>query len=220
MALKRFSPHAAADFIWICRRLAGALQAGATLSPALDAAAQRAPARLRPLVDALRRRVARGGRLSDEIREQGAPSYVWEAVSRGEAGATLPAALALLADRLELEQGIAAPRDPKLHAYALAFGRMGMLVALRVPFLTVLEAAAESVAPSAATDALMAARKGVSEGDSFSDALERAGPDVPRMTIEMIRDGENDRRVGEALAVIADYLLDEEQPTKSLSKER
>jgi len=77
-----------------------------------------------------------------------------------------------------------------------------------VPVLQALQSAAESVAPSDAADALAALRRALTGGDSVADALHSAAADLPPMTIEMIRDAENDGRLDEALPVVADYLLD------------
>lgn len=212
MATTGFSDRHAKDVVWISRRLADLLSADATLPRALEALAQRAPARFRPLLDGLTRRVSCGGRMSAEMAERGAPAYIWGAIARGEVRGDLAPALTLLADRLEAEQAIAASGDRRLHAYALAFGRLGMLLAIGVPLLQALESAAESVAPSDVSDALLAARMAMAKGDGFADALDRAAPDLPATAIEMARDGERDGRLDQALPVIADYLLDEAGP--------
>ncbi len=78
-----------------------------------------------------------------------------------------------------------------------------------VPVLTALECAADSVPRTKARGVLTEARSAVRAGADLSDALEQLAPDLPDMTIEMVRDGEHDGRLGEALAVIADYLFDE-----------
>ena len=159
--------------------------------------------------------------MSAELADRGAPSYIWGAIACGEARGDIARALTLLADRLEEEQAIAASRDQRLHAYALAFGRLGMLLAIGVPFLQALESAAASVAPCDASDALLAARAAMAKGDGFGDALERAAPDLPATAIEMMRDGERDGRLDQALPVIADYLLDEvaQKPARRSKKE-
>jgi len=110
-----------------------------------------------------------------------------------------------------MEQALPPARDTRLRAYILACGRLAMLLSLGVPIERGMEATAESVTPSEATDALIAARKGILQGDMLSDALQQAASSLPPLTIDMIRDGEHDGRLGETLAVVADYLLDEEQ---------
>jgi len=203
------------DIALTCRRLAEALQVGVTIAPALQAVVKRAPARLRPLVEALRRRVSAGGRMSEELAEWGLPSYVWGVVRWGENRGDLAPALALLADRIELERTPPAVKNRRLYAYSLALGRLGMMLAAGVPLLQAIESAAESVAPSEASDALAAARRGITGGESLSEALQAAAPDLPAMTIDMIRDGEEAGRLDEALPVVADYLLDAAGPKPS-----
>ena len=159
--------------------------------------------------------------MSAEMADRGAPPYVWGAIACGEVRGDIARALTLLADRLEAEQAIGAPRDRRLYAYALAFGRLGMLLAIGVPFLQALESAAESVAPSDVSDALLAARMAIAKGDGFAEALERAAPDLPATVIEMTRDGERDGRLDQALPIIADFLLDEaaQKPARRSKKE-
>jgi len=221
VATTSFSDRHARDVVWISRRLADLLSAGATLPRALEAVAQRAPARSRPLLDGLTRRVSCGGRMSAEMADRGAPSYVWGAVRQGEVCGDMAPALTALADRLDLEQALPPARDDRLRAYALAFGRLGMLLAIGVPFLQALESAAESVVPSDVSDALLAARMAMAKGDGFADALDRAAPDLPATAIEMMRDGERDGRLDQALPIIADYLLDEaaQKPARRSKKE-
>jgi len=208
MVAKPLSARSLSDLIWLCRRLGEALQDGASLAAALHKVEAKAPDRLRPLVAALRRRLALGGMISKELTQQGVPSYVSEAVEWGERRGALDPALFRLADHLEWEQAVAA-RDPRLRAYSLAFGRLGMLLGVGVPALQALKAATESVHPSEATDAFAAARKAIVEGASVADALQSAAHDLPSATFDMIRDGETEGRLGEVVPIVADYLLDE-----------
>ena len=78
-----------------------------------------------------------------------------------------------------------------------------------MPVLTALEAAAESVPGARAHDALMTARDAVRQGRDLSEVLEGVAPELPPGTGDMIRDGEQDGRLGEVLPIVADYLLDE-----------
>jgi len=216
MVAKPLSARSRSDLIWLCRRLGEALQDSATLAAALEKTEAKAPDRLRPLVAALRRRLASGGMISKELTQQGAPSYVSEAVEWGERRGTLDPALFRLADQFEWEQAVAAG-DPRLRAYALAFGRLGMMLGIGVPVLQALESAAESVHPSEAGEAFAAARKATAEGASVADALQGAAHDLPSATFDMIRDGETEGRLGEVLPIVADYLLDEAGPKHARS---
>jgi type II secretory pathway component PulF len=216
MVAKPLSARSRSDLTWLCRRLAEPLQDGATLDAALQKTEGKAPDRLRPLIAALRRRLATGGMISKELTQQGAPSYVAETVEWGERRGALDPALFALADHLEWEQAVAA-EDPRLQGYALAFGRLGMMLAIGVPVLQALAAAAESVHPSEASDAFAAARGAIVQGASIADALHSAVKDLPPTTFDMIRDGEEEGRLGEVLPIVADYLLDEAGPTGARS---
>jgi type II secretory pathway component PulF len=221
MPPKRTAKTDLADLALLCRPIARALEAGETITAAFDALAKHPPGKTKPLVDAVRHRLRAGGRMSEELIDRGLPSYVSATVRRGEVAAALGPALIALADRLDLERHLPASRDADLRAYALAFGRLSMVLGVGVPFPEAAEAAAESVAPCAAADALMKAKRAVVRGESLVDALGEAAAGLPPMTIEMIRDGENDRRLPQALAVVADYLLDEAgQPAKRARKEK
>jgi type II secretory pathway component PulF len=208
MVAKPLSARSRSDLTWLCRRLAEPLQDGATLDAALQKIEGKAPDRLRPLIAALRRRLATGGMISKELTQQGAPSYVAETVEWGERRGALDPALFALADHLEWEQAVAAG-DPRLRAYALGFGRLGMLLGVGMPALQALEPVAESLRPSEASEAFAAARKAIADGASVADALQGAARDLPPTTFEMIRDGEDEGRLGEVLPIVADYVLDE-----------
>jgi type II secretory pathway component PulF len=198
MTAKLLSRQGIGNLVWLCRRLAGALQTGASVPRGLGSAAEEGPPGLQSLLDALRKRVAAGGRMSEELVHQGLPSHAWGAVRYGEAAAALDRALVRLADELDWERAMAAPREGKLHTYSLAFARLGMMLAAGVPAAQALEAAAGSVGACEVRDALVAARKAIAAGDALGNALHRAAPNLPPMTIEMIRDGENDGRLDEA----------------------
>ena len=138
----------------------------------------------------------------------GSPLNIWGCARAGEVSSRLPEALSGLADWLEVEQG--APRTPsRLRAYALALGRLGMLLSLGVPILSALEKAAESVPEAEVTEALFAARAVMSGGVGLADALARLAPDLPPLTTDMIRDGEEKGRLDFALSVVSDYLFDQ-----------
>lgn len=221
MPPKRTAKTELADLALLCRPIARALEGGEILTTALDSLVKHPPGRTKPLVDAMRHRLLAGGQISQALKDRGVPSYAWGTVRHGEAGAALAPALVALADRLDLERHLPASGNPDLRAYALAFGRLSMMLGVRVPFPQAAEAAAESVAPSAAADAVIKAKRAVVRGESLVDALEEAATGLPPMTIEMIRDGENDRRLPQALAIVADYLLDEAgRPAKRARKEK
>jgi len=221
MSAKQVSAQQIRDRIWICRRLASALQGESSILCALEAIAEEAPPKLRALARSMGKRIRGGTFIAAALREEEAPSFVWGAVQSGEARAAPAEALDEVADRLEFEQGVSPPANRELYAYSLALGRLGMLVRVGVPILTALESAAESVAGSQAADALLGARDGVRQGAELSDALERGAPGLPPMTAEMLRDGEQEGRLSEVLSVVADYLLDEagEQPDRLRKQE-
>ncbi len=77
-----------------------------------------------------------------------------------------------------------------------------------IPILTALEAAAATDPRSQSHDVLLAARDPVRCGANLAETLASLAPNLPEMTIDMIRDAERDGRLGKALPVIADYLLD------------
>jgi len=209
-------PQDARILIWLCRRLTGDLQAGASIARALDQAARDAPPKARPLVAAIRKRVAAGGRVSEQLADLRLPSWVWGAVRHGEARGDLACALEPLAAEIEFEQATPAPSNRQLYQYSLAFRRMGMLLTVGVPILEALEAAAESVDDRDVSRSACAVRKAVLDGGAVSDALAGEAPNLPPMTIEMIRDAESDGRLDQALPVVADYLLEaaSEKPTR------
>jgi len=209
MSDKQLSPSQAGDVIWFCRRLASALQGEVSLLCALDAMAERGTGKARALVQSMRKRIRGGSYIAAALGEEGMPAFIWGAVQSGEGQATPAQALREVADRLEFEQGITPVPNRELYAYSLALGRLGMLIRVGVPILTALEAAAESVPGARAHDALMTARDGVRQGRDLAEALAGVAPELPPGTGDMIRDGEQDGRLGEVLPIVADYLLDE-----------
>jgi len=209
MSDKQLSPSQAGDVVWFCRRLASALQGGASILCALDGMAERGTGKARALVQRMRKRIRGGSYIAAALREERLPCFVWGAVQNGEARGAPAEALREVADRLEFEQGMSPPSNRELYAYSLALGRLGMLLRVGVPILTALEAAAESVPGARACDALMAARDAVRQGRDLSEALEGVAPELPPGIGDMIGDGEQEGRLGEVLPIVADYLLDE-----------
>jgi type II secretory pathway component PulF len=136
------------------------------------------------------------------------PAFVWGTILCGEQTADPVRALDQIADRLEVESSLTPPADSTLHAFSLAFGRLGTMLDIGVPLLTALEAAADSLPDPGARKALLAARAAVRAGADLSDAVAARCPDLPEPTADMIRDAERDGRLPDALPVIADYLLD------------
>ena len=210
MGAKRPSASHADDIGSLCRRLAAALQGGRPILCALDDIAERTPSRLRPALRAIRERLRGGGRISEALADLGAPSFIWGTVRSGEASARLAQALTLLADRLEAEKAIRPARNRTLHYYALAFGRLGMMLSAGVPILSALEAAGESLGHPGVGKVFIGLTREMKRGwGEFADAVGRLAPELPPMAVEMLRDGERDGRLDVALPIVADYLLDE-----------
>lgn len=209
MPSQSFSPQDQSNMIWVCRRLAAALQGEGTLVSALDRLARAAPKGPRRIVSAMQDSLRTGKHAADGLLTIGLPWFVFGTIKAGELGAMIGPSVALLADRLELERQTGRPNNRKLFAYSLAFGRMGLMLGMRAPMLTAIETAATSVPGSQAQRALMNAHERLCKGADLSEALERAEADLPEGTLGMIRDGEKDSRLPEALSVVADYLLDE-----------
>ncbi len=197
------------DIIWLCRRLASALQVDQPILSALDSVAEDAPPPLAKPIHAMRDSVSAGRSISDALLRLEWPSFIWGMARHGESTGDPSPALNLIADQLEAEQAAPPPADPGLHAYALGFGRLGVMLGVGVPILTALETAAAAAPRSQAHDVLMAARTAVRGGVELSDALEPLAPDLPEMTLAMIRDAEREGRLSEALPIVADYLHDE-----------
>jgi len=208
MGADQLSPQDRDDLVWFCRRLAAALQGGTSLHVALEAMCESATPGQQDLVTPARRAVEAGRHLSDAGPMDGLPSYLWKPLRGGEIRNAVAPALSGLADRVELEAGY--PGSPsRLQAYAIALGRLGFMLAFGVPLLSALESAAESVPDSEVTEVLFAARAVISEGVGLADALARLAPDLPPLTTDMIRDGEEEGRLDFALSVVSDYLFDQ-----------
>jgi len=213
MSAKPPRPPDPPDIIWLCRRLASALQADPPILSALDSVAEDAPASLAKPIHTMRDSVCAGRSISDALRRLDWPSFISRMVHNGESRGDPSPALILIADRLEAEQAAPLPKNRGLHAYALGLGRLGVMLGVGVPILTALETAAAAAPRSQAHDILMAARTAVRAGAELSDALEPLAPDLPEMTLDMIRDAEREGRLSEALPIVADYLLDEAAQT-------
>jgi type II secretory pathway component PulF len=94
------------------------------------------------------------------------------------------------------------------------------MVEAGVPILAALETAAATDPRSQSHDVLLAARDPVRCGAELAETLASLAPDLPEMTIDMIRDAERDGRLGDALPVIADYLLDAAGEARSHRKKQ
>jgi type II secretory pathway component PulF len=221
---KQLSAQERSYLIWVCRRLAAALQGaeGAnvhlTVVSALEELARTAPEGPGRILSAMRDSLAGGKWAADALFALGMPTYVSGALKAGEVSSRLAKAATALAERLELEGGIPGGRERELLAYSLAFGRLGLLLGLRVPILAAMEAAAGSVLGSKAEALLSRAAEEVRQGADLGDALERSGVALPELTLQMIRDGEEDSRLPDALSVVSDYLLDEAGATSRARK--
>jgi len=201
------------DMIWLCRRLASALQGDQPILSALDSVAEDAPAPLAKPIHSMRDSVCAGRSISDALLRLEWPSFISRMVRNGESRGDPGLTLTLIADRLEAEQAAPPPKNRELHAYALGFGRLGVMLGVGVPILSALETAAAAAPRSQAHDVLMAARTAVRAGAELSDALEPLASGLPEMTLDMIRDAEREGRLSEALPIVADYLLDEAAQT-------
>jgi type II secretory pathway component PulF len=197
-----------ADLIWLCRRLASALHGDASILSALDSAAEDAPASLAAPLRVVRQSVRAGHHIYVGFAQLDWPPFVVGMVHNGDIRNAVEAAFTLIADQLEAEQATPAAKDPDLQAYAVSLARLGVMVEAGVPILTALEAAAATDPRSQSHDVLLAARDPVRCGANLAETLASLAPDLPEMTIDMIRDAERDGRLGKALPVVADYLLD------------
>jgi len=196
------------DVIWVCRRLAAALQSDVTILQALDRTVCEAPAGPRSLLSAMRDNLVTEATAGKGLISR-VPSFVWGTMLSGELYGALGPALTGLADHLAAEQEATGAADPVLRDYSLALGRLGLMLQVRVPILQAMDAVAESAAVSEVREAMLAAREGVGDGGDLSEALSRVAAEVPPEAIEMIRDGEQAGRLAEALPIVADYLMDE-----------
>jgi type II secretory pathway component PulF len=210
MAKQQLSPQDQADLIWVCRRLASVLQDNHSVLAALDAIRADAPRGLHGRIGEARRRTLGGARLPEAVDGWGLPRFAWEAVALGDRAHRLPEVLRHVADRLEAEQVVPASADRRLYDYSLAFGRIGLLLLCGVELREAVAYAAESVSPSETSEVLLAAQEAATNaGLTWSEAVARLAPDLPALTVEMIHDAEEERRLGRALLVVSDYLLEE-----------
>ncbi len=208
MSPQRTSTIQTEHIIWLCRRLASALHGDTPVLCALDSIADDAPPSLDAPLGVIGQRVRAGRRISDALAQLEWSPFVVGMVFNGEIRNAVEAALTFIADQLEAEQAIPVPRDRNLHAYGVALARLGVMLEVGVPILTALECAAASDPRSQAHDVLLAARDPVRCGAELAETLSSLAPDLPEMTVDMIRDAERDGRLGDALPVIADYLFD------------
>jgi type II secretory pathway component PulF len=213
-------PHGR-DLVWFCRRLAAALPGQDSLLAALEAMTSGATRAQQQYITRVRQHLASGEPLSQALFPGGQPAYLWGPLREAERRDTLALAPALsgIADRLEAEA--AYPDSPsQAQVYAMALARLGFALSFGVPILTAIESAAASVSDGEVTEVLVAAREAVGEGVGLGEALARLAPDLPPLTAEMIRDGEEEGRLGFALSVVSDYLFDQAgEPAAASSEE-
>jgi type II secretory pathway component PulF len=175
---------------------------------ALDFVAHEAPSEVREHLKLMRASMAAGKFMARGLASAGAPGWVWGLLLGAEQRGASIQALDQIADRLEAEKDLPATADPQLGSIAVALGRLGLMLELEVPILTALERAAEAVPNEEAQAAFFGVHEEVRHGADLSDALARAAPGLPPLTVEMIRDAERDARLPQALSVVADYILD------------
>jgi len=221
MSRKQLSAQDIADLILVCRRLAAALQSGEEIVPALDAISAHAPPGPAHLLHVIRQSFVTGSGLGRGLIPLGFPTFMWLMIEVGEITSMITDALSGLADRLAAEQATSAPRDRRLYAYSLAFGRLGLMLKSGVPVIQAVEAAAESVGDEDVQGAFMAVRDEVREGMLMANAFAKVADDLPPMVIEMIADTEVAGRLDDGVSIISDYLLDEagEKRTRGGPKE-
>jgi type II secretory pathway component PulF len=157
----------------------------------------------------MRESLCAGRAISDALRRLEWPPFIVGMLHNGESRGDPSSSLTLIADQLDAERAAPPSSNHELHAYALGFGRLGVMLGVGIPILTALETAAAAAPRSQAHDVLLAARTPVRGGAELSDALEPLAPDLPEMTLAMIRDAEREGRLSEALPIVADYLHDE-----------
>lgn len=206
------SPRTAAiptdHLIWLCRRLSSALQADMPVLEALDSVKSEAAPKVRKLLRPMRASVAAGKFLSQGLAAAMAPVWVWRSLYAAETWAATVQGLDRIADELEAEESLARSAASRLGLLGLTLARVGLMLDLKAPILTSLEAAAESLTDADVRGEVLAARRAVRAGTNLSEALMQCCPELPDAAIDMIRDAERDGRLGKALPVIADYLLD------------
>jgi hypothetical protein len=184
------------------------------MGAALDGLVSQAPAKLTSLATAIRSHVQARGRLGHALQAEGASSYVWGAVKCGEARALPALGLTVAAELLEAEAVLPQLRDKAALSLALALGRLGALMEIGVPICTALEAAAEALPDQAITDRVGAACQAVKGGIELSDALVGAGLPLSPEAAQMIADASERGRLGKALPIVAEFVLDEARETR------
>jgi len=213
MGRKQPSVQQLHDLIWVCRRLAAALQGETTILQALDSVLGDAPIGPAHLLQAMKTNLLCDGTVGRGLVSL-VPSFVWGAILSGELRGALGDALIAVADRLETEESLGPKGCDALHHYSLAFGRLALQLQLRAPLLQALEAAAESLPAPEVGEILFAAAEGVRAGADLSEALSRVAADLPPSAFEMIRNGEQAGNLPISLSIVSDYLLDEARARK------
>lgn len=198
MSPQRTSTIQTEHLIWLCRRLSSALQADMPVLEALESVKEEAAAEVRELLKPMRANVSAGRFLSQGLAAAGAPAWVWRSLYAAETWAATAHGLDQIADELEAEASL--PRS--------AASRLGLMLDLKAPILTALEAAAESLTDADVRSEVLAARSAVRAGADLSDAVMQCCANLPEAAIDMIRDAERASRLSAALPVVADYLLD------------
>lgn len=203
-----------ADILWVCRHLASALQAGATMRAALDELVAQAPAKLETYTTAIRSHVQARGRLGEAFAAEGVPSYIWGVVKCGEARALPALGLAVAAELLESEAALPQVSDKAARSLALALGRIGVLLEIGAPIYLALEASTDELPSQAVAEGLQAACQAVKGGIELSDAL--VGADLPLSpeAAQMIAEASESGRLGKALPIVAEFVLEEAQDAR------
>jgi type II secretory pathway component PulF len=183
---------------------------------ALESVKEEAAAEVRELLKPMRASVAAGKLLSRGLAAGGAPAWVWRSLYAAETWAATAQGLDRIADELELEASLPRSAASRLGVLGVTLARVGLMLDLKAPILTALEAAAESVTDADVRSEVLAARSALRAGVDLSDALMQCCPNLPDAAIDMIRDAEREGRLGAALPIVADYLLDvaDEEPTR------
>ncbi len=221
MSPKATSTAQTEHLIWLCRRLSSALQADMPVLEALQSVKEGAAAEVRELLKPIRASVAAGKFLSQGLAAARAPAWVWRSLYAAETWAATTEGLDRIADELEAEASLPRSAASRLGVLGLTLARLGLMLDLKAPILTALEAAAESLTDADARGEVLAARNALRAGVDLSDALMQCCPNLPDAAIDMIRDAERDGRLGGALPVIADYLFDvaADEPTRRQKQE-
>lgn len=208
MSPQRTSTIQTEHLIWLCRRLSSALQADMPVLEALESVKEEAAAEVRELLKPMRANVSAGRFLSQGLAAAGAPAWVWRSLYAAETWAATAHGLDQIADELEAEASLPRSAASRLGLLGLTLARLGLMLDLKAPILTALEAAAESLTDADVRSEVLAARSAVRAGADLSDAVMQCCANLPEAAIDMIRDAERASRLSAALPVVADYLLD------------